>query len=114
MADGIIKGMGDNQLDAQFSQQEEREADDYGFAFVRSRGHDGEAAVTALQKLAGLGAKHHFLSSHPAPEKRARRLRNRLDGKEEVEEPQSSGLAAIWEWLKRHIAALLHWVLALL
>lgn len=96
-------------LNAQFSQQEEREADDYGLAFIQSRGQDGEAAVMALRKLATLDASHHFLSSHPAPEKRASRLRDRLDGKAVDEAP--SGLAAVWIWLKDKLALLVGWLL---
>jgi putative metalloprotease len=100
-------------LNAQFSQQEEREADDYGLSFMRqNRQLDGEAAVTALQKLATLGKNHHFLSSHPAPAKRAARLRDRLDGKS-ADDQKTSWLAAIWMWLKENLEALVALVLAL-
>lgn len=67
-------------INAQFSQQEEREADDYGLKFLMEKGYERQAAVTALRKLATLGADHSFLSSHPAPDVRADRLENRLDG----------------------------------
>lgn len=100
-------------LNAQFSQQEEREADDYGVAFIKNRGQNGEAAVTALRKLATLGSRHHFLSSHPAPEKRASRLRDRLDGKAVVDE-EPSGLAAVWAWLREKLVFLAGLLLALL
>ena len=104
IARSIVGDFAEALLNAQFSQQEEREADDYGLAFIQSRGQNGEAAVMALRKLAALGASHHFLSSHPAPEKRASRLRDRLDGKAVDEEP--SGLAAVWIWLKDKLALL--------
>jgi putative metalloprotease len=69
-------------VNAQFSQQEEREADDYGLTFLQNKGYDPTGAVSALRKLATLGNEHSFLSSHPAPGKRA----DRLEGK-----PAASG-----------------------
>ena len=65
---------------AQFSQAEEREADDYGLSFLQRRGFDQKAAVSALSKLATLGKGHSFLSSHPDPDKRAERLAQQLGG----------------------------------
>lgn len=110
LARSVLGDFAELLLNAQFSQQEERAADDYGLAFLKSRGQDGEAAVMALRKLAALGASHHFLSSHPAPEKRAQRLRDRLDGKAVDEEP--SGLAAAWIWLKKKLSFLTGWLMA--
>ncbi len=71
---------------AQFSQHEEREADDYGLEFLRSNGLQPQAAVSALQKLATLGSNHSFLSSHPAPEKRAERISAQIEGKPVADE----------------------------
>lgn len=65
-------------INAQFSQQEEREADDYGLTFLQEKGYNPADAVAALRKLASLGKDHSFLSSHPAPEERAERLATRL------------------------------------
>jgi putative metalloprotease len=73
-----IGGFAEKLLNAQFSQKEEREADDYGLAFLIDTGHESEAAVSALRKLATLGNNHSFLSSHPAPGKRAKRLAAQL------------------------------------
>ena len=70
---------------AQFSQEEERSADDYALDFMKRNGYRPEMAVSALEKLAGSGNSHHFLSSHPAPDKRAERLRDRLLNPEEPE-----------------------------
>ncbi len=112
IARSVLGDFAEELLNAQFSQQEEREADDYGVAFIKSRGQNGEAAVTALRKLATLGSRHHFLSSHPAPDKRASRLRDRLDGKAVDEEP--SGLAAVWVWLREKLKFLAGLLLALL
>lgn len=61
-------------VNAQFSQQEEREADDYGAAFLERLGFERKPALTALRKLAALGNDHSFLASHPAPGARADRL----------------------------------------
>ena len=66
---------------AQFSQLEEKEADDYGLQYIKNKGHDPKAAISALRKLATLGNNHSFLSSHPAPDKRAARLELQLAGK---------------------------------
>ena len=38
-------------LNAEFSQQEEREADDYGLVFLKNTGYASKAAVSALKKL---------------------------------------------------------------
>lgn len=61
-------------VNAQFSQQEEREADDYGATFLKQHAYGPEHAVSALRKLATLGNDHSFLASHPAPGDRADRL----------------------------------------
>ena len=61
-------------VNAQFSQQEEREADDYGAGFLARQGHTRKPAISALRKLATLGNDHSFLASHPAPSARADRL----------------------------------------
>jgi metalloprotease len=66
---------------AQFSQFEEKEADDYGLAFLKREKVRPEDAVSALTKLATLGKGHSFLSSHPDPDKRAERLQAQLEGR---------------------------------
>lgn len=73
-----IGGFAEKLLTAQFSQQEEREADDYGLDFLAKTGMEPAAAISALRKLALLGNNHSFLSSHPAPGKRAERLEAQL------------------------------------
>jgi metalloprotease len=78
-------------LNAQFSQQEEREADDYGLIFLTNTGRDEKAAVSALKKLATLGNNHSFLSSHPAPGKRAKRLEKQINQKKQ----ENPGLSAL-------------------
>ncbi len=68
-------------MKAQFSQFEEKEADDFGLSFLKRNGYDPNSSVSALRKLATLGDNHSFLSSHPAPGKRAERLMQQLEGK---------------------------------
>ena len=74
IARSAIGALSESLLNAQFSQQEEREADDFGVMFLKQKGYDIQPAVSALKKLAALGGDHSFLSSHPAPAKRAKRL----------------------------------------
>ncbi|MEN8190981.1 MAG: M48 family metallopeptidase [Thermodesulfobacteriota bacterium] len=96
-------------MGAQFSQQEEREADDYGLNFLRREKYEKEAAISALRKLATLGADHSFLSSHPAPDKRADRLEGQLVGSD----PDSPSLwqrliellLLVWYFLKNLIGS---------
>jgi putative metalloprotease len=73
-----LGGFAEKLLNAQFSQQEEREADDYGLNFLIMNEKNPVHAVSALRKLAILGDSHSFLSSHPAPGKRADRLEGQL------------------------------------
>ncbi|MDZ7582093.1 MAG: M48 family metallopeptidase [Deltaproteobacteria bacterium] len=100
IARSAIGALTENLLNAQFSQQEEREADDFGVRFLKQKGHDIQPAISALMKLATLGGDHSFLSSHPAPAKRAERLQNNTLTSERVEDP--SFLSRVVEWLKRH------------
>jgi putative metalloprotease len=85
-------------VNAQFSQEEEEQADDYALEFMRREGYDPEGAVSALEKLGGLGKGHTFLSSHPAPEARSERLRAKLRG-EDGEEGGESILDRILAWI---------------
>jgi len=70
-------------INAQFSQSEEKEADDYSFQFMKKHQYQAKAAITALNKLADLGGNSNsfvtaFLSSHPSPRARAERLQAQL------------------------------------
>jgi putative metalloprotease len=73
-----VGGLAEKLLNAQFSQKEERAADDYGLNFLKNAGYEPRAAISALRKLVTLGNSHSFLSSHPAPGKRAERLAAQL------------------------------------
>ncbi len=62
-------------INSQFSQSEEEASDDYGLAFLKKHKLPALAASSALMKLAKIsGGKHSFLSSHPDPEDRAKRI----------------------------------------
>ncbi|MCI5165122.1 MAG: peptidase M48 [Candidatus Electrothrix sp. GM3_4] len=105
-------------MGAQFSQLEEKEADDYSLAFMKEKSYASQAAVSALKKLATLGNKHSFLSSHPAPGMRAERLQMQLDGKAVSIEEQKKGL---WEkvtgvivFVVNLLVGLLRWLAGLL
>jgi len=93
-------------MGAQFSQLEEKVADDYGLAFLKSKGYTPEDAVSALKKLARLGSGHSFLSSHPDPGLRAERISLQIQGKAlSVEETQQDLIdrakSKIMEWYNR-------------
>ncbi len=75
IARSVLGALAENLLNAQFSQHEERQADDFGVAFLKSQGHGVKPAISALEKLGTMGSEHSFLSSHPAPNARAERLR---------------------------------------
>ena len=68
-------------MNSQFSQLEEKEADDYGLGFLKRESFEPRDAVGALRKIAALGGNHSFLSSHPDPVLRADRLQAQLEGK---------------------------------
>ena len=76
IAAGELGGLAETVVNAQFSQKEERAADDYGFAFLQKHSYDPSAMVRMFRKLPG--KKGGLLASHPDPESRARRIEARL------------------------------------
>ena len=55
-------------VNAQFSQKEEKAADDHALDFMKRQGYDPTRAVSALNKLAQLGSDHtdiDFLLNSP-------------------------------------------------
>lgn len=91
LARSQLGGFAELLLGSQFSQLEEKIADDYGLGFLKKKGYEPKEAIQALRKLATLGANHSFLSSHPAPGKRAERLELQLQGKALPLEETSKG-----------------------
>lgn len=80
LADSQLGNLFGSVVLAQHSQGAEHAADDYAVGFMRANGFPVRACVTALEKLAALGGGRgpSFLSTHPSPESRARRVRARL------------------------------------
>ena len=75
IADSELGGLLESFLNAQYSQSQETESDDYGLAAIKQMGVNPKAAVSTLRKLAKLsGGKHSMLSSHPEPNGRADRI----------------------------------------
>ncbi len=79
LARSALGGIVQSLVNAQFSQAEEKEADDFGLLFLKKHGADAKSAVSALKKLDFLGKNHSFLSSHPDPALRAKRLQQQID-----------------------------------
>ena len=68
-------------VNAQFSQSQESEADNYSFDLLTQRKLKREGLVTAFQKLARLdGGKSSMFSSHPSSADRAANMQRRIDG----------------------------------
>ena len=109
-----LGGFAELLLGAQFSQLEEKEADDYGLKFLRNKKYDSTEAVSALRKLATLGQGHSFLSSHPDPDKRADRLELQLQGKAlPIEKIKKSWLKTIIDYTTKIISNLMKLILSL-
>lgn len=67
-------------VNAQFSQKQESEADDYSFDLLTKQKLERKGLVSAFQKLAKLdGGKSSMLSSHPSSSDRAASMQKRLD-----------------------------------
>lgn len=81
LARSVVGGFAQTLMNAQFSQLEEKEADDYALGFLKRESFEPRDAVGALRKIATLGGNHSFLSSHPDPALRAERLQAQLEGK---------------------------------
>ncbi len=72
--------LGEKLINAQFSQRQENEADDYAIELLKEHDMDVEASISALRKLeAKYGNDSSFFSSHPASGDRANRLESTLN-----------------------------------
>ncbi len=74
LARSVVGAFTQQLINAQFSQREEKQADNYGAEFMIGHGYGIDPAVRALEKLASLGGQASLLSSHPDPGNRAARL----------------------------------------
>ncbi|GAB7548398.1 metalloprotease LoiP [Cupriavidus ulmosensis] len=71
--------MGEQLINAQFSQTQESAADDYSFDVLTKNKASTRGLVTAFQKLAKLdGGKSSMFSSHPGSEDRAKHIEDRI------------------------------------
>lgn len=85
LSESAIADLAVKLTNAQFSQKQESEADEYGFQFAVANGFDPYGPSNALKKLSGMsgGAKASALqkmfSSHPDSQKRSARLKEMAD-----------------------------------
>ncbi len=75
-------GAADYLLGAKFSRDQETEADDYGYDFLKRNGYNVMALATSFEKLAKLsggggGRITQIVSTHPNSQARAQRIRDR-------------------------------------
>ena len=111
IASSVIGSFAEQLTHAQFSQHEERQADQYAADFLQAEGYQTTSAVSALSKLATLARQHTFLSSHPDPEARAKRLLQ----KENTEgEDQNSILEKVLQYGQRIVIGLFELILTLI
>lgn len=71
--------LGEKLVNAQYSQRNENEADDFALNLMTQYGFNPRASVTALRKLeVKFGNQSNLFSSHPAPGVRAERLDSQI------------------------------------
>jgi putative metalloprotease len=71
--------LGEQLINAQFSQSQESDADDFSFDLLTRRGVQREGLVSAFEKLAQLsGGESGMFDSHPGSKERADHIRTRL------------------------------------
>jgi metalloprotease len=68
-------------INAQFSQSQESDADDYSFDLLTTAKLKREGLVSAFEKLAKLGDSSSMFSSHPSSNGRAQHIRDRIAAK---------------------------------
>ncbi|AZR93946.1 peptidase [Bordetella trematum] len=67
-------------INAQFSQSQESDADDYSYDLLKQKKMNTKGLVTAFQKLGELdGGESSMLSSHPSSPSRAAHIQQRID-----------------------------------
>ncbi len=75
-----LADLGEKLVNAQFSQKQEIEADNYSFDLLKKRRLDPNGLVTSFEKLAKLeaGRQSSMFDDHPASETRAQNIRERI------------------------------------
>ncbi len=76
-----IGAIAEKLVNAQFSQTQETDADDYSFDLLTAAKLKREGLITAFEKLAKLGDSSSMLSSHPSSSGRAQHIRDRIAAK---------------------------------
>lgn len=72
--------LGEKLVNAQFSQSQESQADDYSFDLLKKRNINPQGLVTSFEKLAKLEGTHEssMFDSHPASQARADHIKERI------------------------------------
>ena len=72
--------LGEKLVNAQFSQKQESQADDYSFDLLKKRGISQQGLVTSFEKLSKLEGTHEssMFDSHPSSDSRAQHLKDRI------------------------------------
>lgn len=75
-----LADIGQKLVNAQFSQKQESEADDYSFDLLKKRGIDPKGLVTSFEKLATMeaGRSSSMFDDHPSSQARADHIRQRI------------------------------------
>ena len=76
LATGALGGLAEKLVNAQFSQSEESEADEFGLSFLKLNNINPQVAVKALEKLGG--GKSSMFSSHPGSKERAEAIKKQI------------------------------------
>lgn len=73
--------LGEKLVNAQFSQRQEAEADDYSYDLLRKRGINPSGLATSFEKLVQqeAGRQSTMFDDHPASEARAQHIRERME-----------------------------------
>ena len=75
LSDSVLGQLATNFVNAQYSQSNELEADQYGLKFLHDNGYPLNAAITCMSKLQGSGG---FFSSHPSSKERISKLQKTI------------------------------------
>ncbi|WP_114194619.1 M48 family metallopeptidase [Edaphovirga cremea] len=75
-----LADLGENLINAQFSQKQESDADDFSFDLMKKRGINPSGLVTSFEKLAKMdaGRESSMFDSHPASQARADHIKERI------------------------------------
>lgn len=75
-----LADLGEKLVNAQFSQKQESDADDFSFDLMKKRGINPSGLVTSFEKLAKMdaGRESSMFDSHPASQARADHIKERI------------------------------------